>query len=262
MPGTLYEQILNEHKKLDKQINSLESQIKNLPDGKLVGARNGKYYRWYHSDGHVKNHIPKENQKLIEQLAKKEFLTLLSNDLSNEKKALALYLNKHASYEEKAANLLEKKPMYKKYISSVFKPLSEELDQWMNAPYERSEYKPEQLICKTAVGSYVRSKSENLIDMKLRENKIPFRYECPLKLGDTIFYPDFTIRHPRTGELYYWEHFGMMDKSSYARNAFSKLDVYVSNNIIPSINLITTFETHNKPLQPDMVENMIKFYFL
>lgn len=262
MLGTIYERILNERDELANQIDILNSKIKNFPNGKIICCRNGKYYKWFQSDGNIQTPISSKNRKLIEKLIEKEYLRNLLEDLSNEKQALELYLDKHNSYDKKVSKLFDKKPIFREYISNAFNPISAELKAWMDEPYERSEKYPEQLICKTIVGTYVRSKSENLIDMYLRKYHIPFRYECPLQLGEILVYPDFTIRHPRTGKTYYWEHYGMMEKLSYARNAFTKLDLYATNNIIPNVNMITTFETGKKPLQPEMVENIVKFYFL
>jgi len=68
------------------------------------------------------------------------------------------------------------------------------------------------LIC---ARNHNRYKSEVFIDMALFTNNIPFRYECALELGHSTLYPDFTIRHPKTGEICYWEHFGLMDDPSY-----------------------------------------------
>ena len=100
-----------------------------------------------------------------------------------------------------------------------------------------------------------------MIDMLLYQNQIPFRYECALTLGNTLLHPDFTIRHPATGEYYYWEHFGLMDQPVYASNAFSKLRLYAENGILPGIHLITTYETLEHPLSMEMVEKIIKYYF-
>ena len=132
----------------------------------------------------------------------------------------------------------------------------------MNSPYEHNDSYPEQLIHKSLSGNLVRSKSEAIIDMYLYTNKIPFRYECALKLDDVILYPDFTIRHPKTGITYYWEHFGLMDNPSYAKSAFSKLQLYSSHGIIPSIQLITTFESKDSPLDTSLAEKLITHYFL
>lgn len=78
---------------------------------------------------------------------------------------------------------------------------------------------PEHLKHPCLSGHLVRSKSELLIDQALFTHQIPFRYECALKLNDLTLYPDFTIRHPETGQFFYWEHFGMMDSPTYSQNA-------------------------------------------
>ena len=111
-------------------------------------------------------------------------------------------------------------------------------------------------------GNTLRSKSELIIDQLLFVYQIPYRYECKLAIGDVTLYPDFTIIHPKTGKMFYWEHFGMMDNQKYSQKAFSKLEIYCENGIIPSINLITTFETTDFPLDAVKVENIIKQYFV
>ena len=73
---------------------------------------------------------------------------------------------------------------------------------------------------------------------------------------------DFTIRHPITGEMVYWEHFGLMDEEEYRNSVYKKLKFYCDNGIIPSINLITTYETKQHPLDANHVEAIIKEYFL
>lgn len=97
--------------------------------------------------------------------------------------------------------------------------------------------------------------------MALFTAKIPHRYECELRLGHTIIYPDFTLRHPRTGKVYYWEHFGLMDNPAYCKKMANKLELYANNGIIPSINLITTYETVKQPLSPETINQIIETYF-
>ena len=108
----------------------------------------------------------------------------------------------------------------------------------------------------------LRSKAESEIDSELFEKHIPFRYEAPLIIGNKTFYPDFTIRHPITGEIYYWEHFGMMDNPEYAKSAYRKLELYYQVGLIPNINLITTYETKDKPLCIDTIKKIVYEYFL
>ena len=58
------------------------------------------------------------------------------------------------------------------------------------------------------------------------------------------------------------EHFGMIDNSEYCKNMLSKLQFYISNGIIPTIHLITTFETKDNPLSATTVEKIVEEYFL
>ena len=48
----------------------------------------------------------------------------------------------------------------------------------------------------------------------------------------------------------------------YSQKSYSKLHLYSKHQIFPSINLITTFETKDYPLSTDLVEKIIKYYFL
>lgn len=256
----IYEQILSEYQRLEKQIQNLEEEIRTLPSGNLTCARNGKHYKWYQSEAGANLYIPKANQSLAEQLAFKKYLSLLSEDLSQEKRAIQFYLDHHSN-TPKSFKLFNN-PEFKSLLTPHFTPLSQELTDWMNSPYEHNPLHPENLLHKSSSGNLVRSKSEAIIDMLLYMNKIPFRYECVLQLGETTMFPDFTIRHPRTGTVYYWEHFGLMDNPTYSQNAYSKLQLYTSHGIVPSIQLITTYETKENPLCSDTVEKIIAHYFL
>ena len=215
-----------QRQQLEEQILSINSQLKELPKGNFFCTRNGKHYKWYQSDGHNQTYIPKKEHKLAEQLAVKKYLSLLLEDLIHEKKAIDFYLRHHNSEVGKAEQLLRNEPEYQRLLSAYFKPMSEEL-----------------------------------IDMLLYTNKVPFRYECALQLGETIIYPDFAIRHPVSGEVYYWEHFGKMDNPDYCKNVSSKLQLYTSHGIIPSIQLITTYETKRNPLSAETIEKIIREYF-
>lgn len=253
--------MLSEQTKLDNKIKSIKEQIEHLPPGKLICSHSGKYSKWFQSDGHTKSYIPKENRQLAEALAIKKYLSLLLEDLENEKCATQFYL-RHSSQHGKAEQLLIKESEYKHLLVPYFTPISQELSNWANEPYKHNPLYPEQLIHDSASGYAVRSKSESMIDMALYVHRIPFRYECILTLGETVFYPDFTIRHPRTGEFYYWEHFGLMDNPAYAQKAFNKLHQYTVHGIIPSIQLITTYETKEHPLTMGKIEETVEQYFL
>ena len=179
-----------------------------------------------------------------------------------EKKAIESYFKYHVETDESLLALFSDDSGYNELLKNYYKPVSQELQEWMSAPYEQNPAFPEQLIHKGVSGNLLRSKSETIIDMFLYYNQIPYRYEAELILGHVSFHPDFTIRHPKTGEIFYWEHFGLMDDPSYYQKTFSKLQLYAYHGIIPSINLITTYETQTNTLSADMVEKIVKQYFL
>lgn len=258
----IHERILKEYQRLEAEIQTIQQKLDELPEGKLICARNGTQVKWYQSDNHQKIYIPKQQRPLAEQLALKKYYSIKHNELLREAESLKSYLDLPHSPLGEAEQFLLDHPAYGDLTDSLYTPLSEHLRQWKEAPYEACPYSPEKLIHKTNSGHIVRSKSEVLIDTFLSIHQIPFRYECLLKLGESIIYPDFTIRHPKTGQFFYWEHFGQMDKPSYRNQTFSKLQLYSSFHIIPSIHLITTFETLENPLTSDLIETIIEYYFL
>lgn len=258
----LYEKALAERKSLESQILSLQAKLKQYPKGNIFCCKNGKYFKWYLTDNGKQTYLPKKKRKFAEQLAAKKYISHLIDDLLREKKAIDFYLRHHNSTVSRSEQMLLNSPEYKELLSPYFKPLSQELSDWSTQPFQTNPKYPEQLIHKTLSGNFVRSKSEVMIDMFLYKYKIPFRYEAPLQLGDTLFYPDFTIRHPETGKFFYWEHFGLVDDYTYCQNMISKLKSYTSHGIFPSIQLITTYETKDVPLSAEMVEKIVEYYFM
>lgn len=244
-----------------KKMQSIEQKERKLPKGKLICSRTGKYYKWECSDGKKKTYIPKKDRKFAEMLAAKKYLSALWNDLAHEKYAIDLYLRSHSNYKPEVTKLLAGSPEVEKLLSPYFSPLSKELDEWMKTPYETNPKNPEHLTQKIGPNEFVRSKSEAMIAKVLKQNKIPYRYEAKLELGTVEMYPDFTIRHPKTGEYFYWDHFGLLDNPDYVKNMHFKLQTFTNHDIMPGINLITTYETQERPLTFEMIEMMVKYYF-
>lgn len=258
----LYQKILEEYDLLQTRIQEIQEEIGVLPEGKLICSRGNNCYKWYQTINHSRTYIPKSNRTLAEQLAVKKYLSLTLEYLLKEKTALEFYLRHHSENPNQAEQLLRENPGYQDLLAPYFKPKSETHQIWMDTPYPQNTKFPENLVHKTSAGIYVRSKSEAMITLFLHTHGIPFRYECMLNLGTTAIYPDFTILHPETSKIYYWEHFGMMDNSNYVQNACSKLQLYSANGIIPSIQLITTYETKDHPLSYEEISWVASHYFL
>ena len=258
---TIYEQMKAEHRSIEDQLRKISARIETLPEGRLICSRNGSHYKWYQSNGKTWVYIPKSNHLLAEKLAEKKYLTCLFQDLSQEKKAIEYYLKNHRKVKNLAAQLLEEEPECQRLISVHCTPIEKELAEWQSASYEKNPNHPENLKIQSISGNWVRSKSEALIDMILYVNKIPFRYECGLQLGSRLMYPDFTIRHPKTGEFYYWEHFGLMDVAEYRQKVSFKFSLYMEHGIYPNRQLITTYESTDEPFGANQIEKILNQYF-
>lgn len=245
------------------QIASYQEQLSALPKGSLFCSKSGNHYKYYqHIDGQSIYLSTKELPR-IKQLAQKLVLTAKLEDTLSEKLALDAYIEKMDRQPSKLTALLEKKAfLYELFDDCSAFSLAKEQTDWINAPYIHNPMHPEQLAIPTLSKQLVRSNAESLIAASLYMNHIPYRYECALELGTTLCFPTFTILHPHTGDLLYWEHFPNMNQSQACDHAFYKLRLYSEYGILPGIKLITTFETDEKPLTADRMEALLIQYFV
>lgn len=238
--NTYFESEINS---LENQLSKIENDLKNYPEGELfIYGNMGKYSRWYIEKEEKKEYLPRTEYKLATALAHKKLISLKRDCISAKIKGLKSYFRIISKPNEKLTKFISH-PEYNALIQAENSIHS----SWVLEKYNRCPNHPEQLSFTCPSGNQVRSKSEVFIDMVLNQHHIPYRYECELPIGKTIFYPDFTIKHPLTDELIYWEHFGLMDDKSYSQNAYGKLQLYSDNGIIPGKNLIVTFETRKNP---------------
>ncbi len=261
---SVHDQIVNLIDSLSLEIKDLQHKLSSLPEGDLYCESNGKYVKWYKkniSDTLHPIYLPKKQRLYVEKLALRKYYTALLSRKSKEILLLKKYLIQEKKIKDTPEKLLQDSSLYKPLLISQLQHFSEDINQWLASSYEKNTRFPEHLIHKTLSGHYVRSKSEAIIANSLFTHNIPYRYENAIHFDDIIFYPDFTLRHPKTLNFYYWEHFGMMDNSSYFENAFNKLKIYASNGIIPSINLITTYETRIHPIDSNKIKQIIENTF-
>ncbi|MBO5488691.1 MAG: hypothetical protein J5972_02160 [Eubacterium sp.] len=244
---------------IEKALEQVCIMEKKFPAGELQCSKDGRRYKWFLKNERGSSYLTKDNRKLAEILALKKYYAYKKQDLSRELSACNAYLKKIKS-ENKSEKMLSH-PEYGRLLEKHFISKNVELQKWQSEDYERSDLYKENLVIKGTQGKMVRSKSEAIIDMMLYQNKIPFRYEEKIVLDGGVLYPDFVIRHPVTGEYFYWEHFGMMDEEDYLNHACDKIKRYSQNGIIPSINLIMTFETKEQPLSAEKVDFIIQEYF-
>lgn len=260
-----------EKKRLLKEKKRLEKLLCEAPEGKLVystsRSKGRSYYKWFVSlvraGKKVQVYIPSSNRKFAAALARKYFYQKKLDDVLCELRALDSYLGKHrgAADLERLVSTPALGSLLTEEELELVPDLPEELVKWAKADYEHNPKHPERLTVKTPDGNFVRSKSEAMIYTLLLGYKFPFRYECRLDVGGYVFYPDFTIRHPVTGEVIYWEHVGMLDDPVKAAKFIFKLRIYIRNGIYPDHNLILTFESGGHPLDFSIVQDKFKEFF-
>ena len=125
----------------------------------------------------------------------------------------------------------------------------------------KGKFYEEKLIHKTVRGELVRSKSEVIIANALYYNHLDYEYEPVLKVEDKIKRPDFKIEDYDTGEVWYWEHCGMMSDPYYKKRWEEKLQFYKKNGIVEGKNLIVTYDDENGGLDSDIIQKIIENTF-
>ena len=229
-------------------IASADGQIQ---DGKKLFNDSVKSWRWLRS---------RENL-LAEKLAEKNYLQTQLAIKIKQAKAMEQFIELYpinytnlalSSVSEGDRELLKRK--YSDWVKAT--------EEWQKQYYEPKNDHPEQLNVPTKSGIKVRSKSEAMIANALFDNQIPFHYEMEWKIGDVRINPDFTILHPGNHQIYIWEHFGMMNNKKYIQSTRQKLNTYLDNEIIPLVNLITTYEDSTNPLDIRRVCFEIHHHFM
>lgn len=125
-------------------------------------------------------------------------------------------------------------------IKELSSPLRSDILKRITNLFERphiveidGNYLEKNLIHQASDGKMLRSKSELLIYQRLIDSKLNPIYEKKLVISEVEKLPDFTIENEDTGEVYYWEHCGMLFDDEYARRWKEKYQWYVDNEILP-----------------------------
>ncbi len=246
---------------LVSKIAQMEKVLEHAPEGHLkIERRGSKYYYAVRQSNQNRRHTTyiRENSRQLRQFSNKRLaekaLPIMKKNLSAANSFLLLHSGRDAT------EIAEAFPPELQKLNANLVQTGAAIDQiWAEASYPANPYRNDALILETKKGFPVRSKSEMIISDLLFTRGILYRNECRLDLNDgkPPVYPDFTILHPKTKKLIYWEHFGLMDMPDYCDDACRKINRYLKAGLLPGENLFFSFETTAVPFDSDAAEHII-----
>ena len=247
--------------KLRFYIADCERFLKRAPEGKLRSITIDKqpryYVRYSKKDTNGKYLSVKTDNKQIKLLARKHYCEKVIREARIELKKIEDLL----AYEQTqpiSEKYLELKSAEKPLIEPFEEPMEDRIRRWQSAMPDVVPPREGSYVIPTKRGEYVRSKAEYNIANALYANKIPYKYEPSYMSKDgTYSRPDFQVMNPSTGEILYWEHFGMLDKPYYVKDMINKLSGYEESELYPGKGLIVTFDDGTHPLTQDHILQII-----
>ncbi len=243
--------------------NTTKKALKTAPPGTLRLCKHRNKTQYYHRMNPKDTsgiYIPQKDLSLAKNLAQKDYDKKILCSIENELKAIQKYLTSYPelNVENIYDSLHEER---KKLITPLWEPDNHFIRKWKSVEYESKGFADNTPELYTTNGERVRSKSELIIADLLSKEAIPYRYEYPIYLkGYGRIYPDFTTLNIKTRKEILWEHFGMMDDSTYVEKALQKIALYEQNGYFVGENLIITYETQKNPISSKIILLMIHKY--
>lgn len=265
----LKQNIITEQVYYERLLREMQKELAESPKGsygkRKVNGKDFYYHQFCDNNKIVRKGISKQsgsNQCLLKSLKRKHFLQKSIQNIENALKALSKFRNNFDEYNR--MEICEKLSI--SYEEIAIKRINELIDvemlDWDCEEFEQSNLFPENLRHISMNGTKVRSKSELLIADKLDFLNIPYRYEAALLIGDTKYYPDFTIFSPTEKKIIFWEHFGLTNEDDYLRSMYKKLIVYRDKGITTWDNLITTYDSNNGEINSRTIQRIIDVFLL
>ena len=249
---------------LEAELSRIIKEQKKEPEGSLKirgGRKNYRYYLVVNKDNKVKRtYIRQKDWKIATALAKKRYNKIRRREIELELQSLDAWIQNLQKQEVSSHFVLHHQAGYSDLLLPVMNPELCKARLWSNEPFTQNTNHPEYLRFKTKNGLKVRSKSEVFIVNCLLKHNIPFRYESQLVVGNSTFYPDFTIYLPKDDRLIIWEHFGMADDPDYREKMNAKMRLYFNHGYVPGYNMICSYETKKVPLSEEYIETLIEAY--
>ena len=253
-------------RKDERALLAANKRLARHADGSILVKKRGRSVSFYHllpadEEGHRKEvSIPRRNKRLLASLCDKRYCEKLIPILEKEIKLLRSFL---AIFDPEEKVLLRRSlpEEMSNYITPLVKTTKEQIESWLNERFDTNPYPLPNDSYRTKKGEYVRSRLELHVANLLYDLGIPYRYECAVYLEDgSVLYPDFTLLHPITLEVYWLELFGMMDDPDYAATNLQKIARYSQSEMFS--NLIMIFDHKAAPFRTETIEAILRNIFL
>ena len=250
----------------ERALTAAKKRLERSAEGTIHLRRRGETVSYYHEIPGGENeprreaYIPRSNRRLLNSLCTKKYCKMLIPALEKEIRQLRSFLAVFDP-QSKYHVLDEMSPDLAAYITPVLITNEQFVREWTSAAFDRNPYPLGHDSYLTKNGEYVRSRLELIVANMLYDLGIPYRYECALYLEDgTVVYPDFTILHPRTLEVYWLELLGMMDDPDYTAANLQKITRYAQSEMFPR--LIMVFDHKEAPFRTEAMEEILRNCFL
>ena len=243
-----------------RTIQAIENRLDSMPEGTLniKTTKNGEYYYLY--KGKNQKYLGQKDIELIDLYFQKNYLKTSKTVARREADVLGKLIDKFP--QTVIENIYEQLPEDRqKHIRPLIPDIDQYAQHWLSIPFTPKPFKKDAPVFRTLKGERVRSKSEVIIADRLYAKGIPYKYECPLQVGDEIIHPDFTILRLSDRKIVYHEHCGKMDDPDYTEDLVSRVKKYGHAGIYPGSSLSFSFESSKQPLDISWLDDFIEKNF-
>lgn len=250
-----------------RDLLAVRKRLSRLPKEKIIVRHRGckkEYYlitREPDTGKRIETYVSFKDTKSIIECINKEYCDELEPVLTEEIQLLEDFLKHFDPIRKYRVNVLVPPQLLPRF-QPVVVPQKQKCREWAAEDYKRNSFPldPSNMYS-SEKGDVVRSRAECLAANILYNLDIDYRCECILYLDDRRFiFPDFTIMHPETGELWFIEIFGMMGNAEYALDAFHRINEYQKSQY--GNHVLFFFDYPGAPFDPDAFKAVVRKTFL
>ena len=245
--------------RLKQDVNSIKQRIDKYPNDFLKVKRANKTFNYRIVDRktgkekYIRKNMIEKAQVLAQRDYDYSYLKLAEKEIIDIEKLLAK--NYQPRLQACYSNIHEGR---KTLVNPLDMSDEDYINRWLSVPYSPKGFREDDTTeYYTEKGERVRSKSEIIIGDTLYKLKIPYKYECPLRLDQITIYPDFTILDVRERRVKFLEHFGMMGDPDYVKSMMAKINTYERNDIFLGDRLLCTFESSERSLNNNVLKSKL-----